>query len=193
MEAMLVQAGMSAATAATVATTVQIASTAFSVLGAISQANTNADNYESQAGINEYNAAVSRNQSAAALSESAAAQAAQRRRARELLGEQRAGVAQSGTGFGGTNADLLERSQTLAELDALNLAYEGDMKSKGYLQQAEIETMNAATNRRNAGTARTAGYLGAGRALLSGMGSYGRGVTQAPAPVANGNTRFVGG
>lgn len=172
---------------------IKIASTAFNVLGAISQANTNADNYQTQSGMNEYNAAVSRNQSAAALSESAAAQSAQRRRARELLGEQRAGIAQSGTGFGGTNADLLERSQTLSELDALNLAYEGDMKSKGYLQQAEIETMNAATNRRNVGTARTAGYLGAGRALLSGMGSYGRGVTQAPAPVANGNTRFLGG
>lgn len=159
--------------------------TAFNVLGAISQANTTAENYQQSAAMNEYNAAVSRNQSASALSESSAAQAAQRRRARELLGEQRAGIAQSGTGFGGTNADLLERSQTLAELDALNLAYEGDLKSKGFLSQSNIEDVNAATNRRNAGTARTSGYIGAGRALLVGAGSYGRGSTVSSYPRGN--------
>lgn len=171
---------------------VQIAAMAFQAMGAISQANSAADNYESQAAVNDYNAAVSRNNSTAALSESAASQAAQRRRAREMLGEQRASTAQSGTGFGGTNADLLERSQTLAELDALNLAYEGDMKSRGYLQQAELETMNAATNRRNASTAKRSGYLGAAGAVLNGFGKYGSG-TQAPAPVTYGNTRFLGG
>jgi hypothetical protein len=176
MEAILTSAGMSAATAATVSTVIQVVSTAASVMGAMSQANSNSENYSSQAGTNDYNAAVARNSATAALNESTAAQAAQRRRARELLGEQRAGIAQSGTGFGGSNADIMERSTTLSELDALNLAYEGDMKAKNYLAQAGMEDYNAALNRRNARTAKTAGYLGAGRSLLVGVGSYGRGV-----------------
>ncbi len=163
------------------------------VMGAISQGNTAADNYEQSAAMNDYNAAVARNQSTSALSESAAAQSAQRRRAREVLGEQRAGIAQSGTGFGGSNADLMEQSQTLAELDALNLAYEGDMKSKSYISQASIEDVSAATNRRNVGTARTSGYIGAGRALLVGAGSYGQGRNTNYAPVATATPRLLGG
>lgn len=193
MEAALIAMGTSAATAATISSVISIASTAFGVLGAISQGNTAGDNYEQSAAMNDYNAAVARNQSTSALSESAAAQSAQRRRAREVLGEQRAGIAQSGTGFGGSNADLMEQSQTLAELDALNLAYEGDLKSKGFLEQSKIEGVSAASNRRNAGSARTSGYIGAGRALLVGAGSYGQGRNTNYAPVATATPRLVGG
>lgn len=175
MEAMLTTMGVSAGTAATVTSVVQAVSIASSVMGAIQQGNASADNYNTQAGFSEYNAAVSRNQATAALAESTAAQAAQRRRARELLGEQRAGIAQSGTGFGGTNADLLEKSETLAELDALNLAYEGDTKAKGFESQAALDMASAAANRRNAGNAITSGYLSAGRSLLVGSASYGKG------------------
>jgi hypothetical protein len=194
MEAMLISAGASAATAATVSSVISIASTAFSVLGAISSANTQSDNYNSQAGVNDYNAAVARNQSTSALSESTAAQEAQRRRARQVLGEQRAGIAQSGTGFGGSNADIMEQSQTLAELDALNLAYSGDLKSKGYLAQADLETNSAAINRRSAGAAKTSGYINAGRSLLVGAANYGSGrpLTQAPAPVFTSVPRVIG-
>lgn len=175
MEAALIAMGTSAATAATISTVVSFAGTAMSVLGAISQGNNAADNYNAQAGMNDYNAAVARNNSTSALSESAAAQNAQRRKARQILGEQRAGIAQSGTGFGGTNADIMEQSATLAELDALNLAYEGDMKSRSYLAGATLEDASASANRRNAKTARTSGYLGAAKSLLVSSANYGSG------------------
>jgi len=153
----------------------QIASMAFSVIGAISDANSKSQAYESQAEWNQYNAAIQRQNAGAALQQSASEQARQNRQARRVMGEQRAAVAQSGTGFGGSNADLLDQSATLAELDMLNIAYEGQMRARGYEIQAQGEDYSRKVNRRNAGNAKTAGIFSAGRSLLTGFSSgYGK-------------------
>ncbi len=154
----------------------QIASMAFSVMGAISDANSKSQAYESQAEWNQYNAAIQRQNAGAALQQSASEQARQNRQARRVMGEQRAAAAQSGTGFGGSNADLLDQSATLAELDMLNIAYEGQMRARGYEIQAQGEDYSRKVNRRNAGNAKTAGIFSAGRSLLTGVGrGYGGG------------------
>ncbi len=154
----------------------QIASMAFSVMGAISDANSKSQAYESQAEWNQYNAAIQRQNAGAALQQSASEQARQNRQARRVMGEQRAAVAQSGTGFGGSNADLLDQSATLAELDMLNIAYEGQMRARGHEIQAQGEDYSRKVNRRNAGNAKTAGIFSAGRSLLTGVGrGYGGG------------------
>lgn len=154
----------------------QIASMAFSVIGAISDANSKSQAYESQAEWNRYNAAIQRQNAGAALQQSASEQARQNRQARRVMGEQRAAVAQSGTGFGGSNADLLDQSATLAELDMLNIAYEGQMRARGHEIQAQGEDYSRKINRRNAGKAQTAGIFSAGRSLLTGVGrGYGGG------------------
>ena len=151
-------------------------STAFSVIGAISDANSKSDAYESQAAWNQYNATIDRQNADTALQQSASEQARQNRRARQVMGEQRAATAQSGTGFGGSNADLLDQSATLAELDMLNIAYEGQMRARGQEIQAQGEDYSRKVNRRNAGNAKTAGIFSAGRSLLTGVGrGYGGG------------------
>lgn len=142
-------------------------SMAFTVVGALSQANTARQNAQAQSAAADYNAQVARNQAYSALQESTAAQLAQRRRSAQLLGSQRAAVAQSGVGFGGSTKDILEQSETLSELDVLNLAYEGEMKSRGYLGQADLEAFNASQARRNARSATTAGFINAGSAIAS--------------------------
>lgn len=153
----------------------QIASMAFSVIGAISDASSKSDAYESQAEWNRYNAAIERQNADAALQQSAAQQAQQHRRARQVLGEQRAAVAQSGTGFTGSNLDILDQSATLAELDMLNIAYEGQMRARGYNIQAQADDYRAGVNRKSARNASSAGYLNAGRSLLTGVSSnYGK-------------------
>lgn len=148
----------------------QIASTAFQVIGAISDSNSRSDAYESQAAWNQYNATVQRQNSDAALQQSASEQARQNRHARQVLGQQRAATAQSGTGFGGSNADLLDQSATLAELDMLNIAYEGQVRARGHEIQAQGEDYSAGVNRSNARNVRRAGIFSAGRSLLTGFG-----------------------
>lgn len=142
-------------------------SMAFSVVGALSQANTARQNAQAQAKAADYNAQVARNQAYSALQESTSAQLAQRRRSAQLLGTQRAAAAQSGVGMGGSTGDILEQSETLSELDALNLAYEGEMKSRGYLGQADLEAFNASQARRNARSATTAGLINAAGSVFS--------------------------
>lgn len=152
-------------------TWITIASTAFSAIGAISQANTASANAKAQANAANYNAEVSRQQAESAQQVSTQQQLAHARQARQVLGAQRAGVAQSGTGFGGSNKDILEQSGTLAELDQLNIAYEGDLRARGFQSQAALDTYQAQVSNTNASRAKTAGYLGAGAALATGAKS----------------------
>lgn len=146
-------------------------SVAFSVMGAISQANTARQNAKAQQNAANYNAEVSRQQAQSALQVSTAQQLAQNRRARQIAGAGRAAVAQSGTGFGGSNQDVLDQSGTYAELDQLNLAYEGSMRARGWQSQAELDAYQGRVAGANAKRATAAGILGAGSAIAGGWSS----------------------
>lgn len=165
---------------------IQIASTVFSALGALQQANSRAGEYNAQAAsydaqrqANERNAAVLAQNAQIERQQSNEREEAQRREARMILGQQRASLAQAGTGFGGTAADVMSQSAANAELDALTLRYEGDMRARGLLAQADEERyqgsiagVNASTARSSASNARSQGYVGAIGSILGGVGSY---------------------
>lgn len=51
-----------------------------------------------------------------------------RRDARQQLGAQAAAIAESGTGYGGSNRLIGEQDAVMAELDALNTRYEGALR-----------------------------------------------------------------
>lgn len=147
------------------------------------QAQAQAYNYEAQAKANEYNATIQNNNARAALEQANAKEEANRRRFRILQGQSLAGVAQSGTGFDGSNALLLEQNELFNEMDALNIRYEGDMQSKGLFAQANLNKWNAGINRQNASSALATGdmtansaitgsYFNAGSSLLSGVSNY---------------------
>ena len=150
-----------------------IVATAMQAVGAIQQGNAAARNANAAAAASDYNAAVSRNQAQAASIASTSQQIAQNRQARQLAGQQRAAVAQSGLGFTGSNRDVIEQSNTLAELDQLNLAYEGALKAGGFMAQAEMDDYGARVQRSNATSARRAGYMGAATAIAGGAARYG--------------------
>lgn len=120
-----------------------IAGAASGALGAISSANSKAAALTAQSQAARYNAENARKQAEMALRTSTAQQIALRRQQRQMLGSQRAAVAQSGTGFSGSNADIMDRSETLAELDVLNLAYEGALKARGFNAQADLDEFEA--------------------------------------------------
>lgn len=155
-------------------TAFKIATTAFSVLGAISSANAESSAYQAKANTDTYNAEVAKRNAEVQAAESASEQSRHRRQVRQVMGEQRAAIAQSGTGFGGSNKDIVDRTATLAELDAMNIAYEGQARYQAAMSQSSIDSYSAGVNRSNARNARTAGYINAGKSILTSVALYGK-------------------
>jgi len=153
-------------------TTMILLSTAMQAVGTLISGGAEARNQENAAAMADYNAQVSRNQATQALQVSTAEQIAQQRKTRQVMGMQRAATAESGLGFGGTNADLLERTGTLSELDQLNIAYSGAVRSQGFLAQADLDSFNASVARKNASAARTMSLFKAAGSVIGGANSF---------------------
>lgn len=97
-----------------------------------------------------------------ALQQAGAREDASRRRSRQILGAQYAGAAESGIDpNSGSAARVLQDDATAAELDAMNIRYEGLMQAHGYEREQAME-------RARGKQARTAGYLGAATSILGG-------------------------
>lgn len=88
-------------------------------------------------------------------------------RARQTIGDQLALGGQSGFELGGSRLDLLSQSLWNAEMDALNVRYEGDLKASGLNSQAKLDNFQGEQ-------AQTAGYFSAASSLAGGAYSYTR-------------------
>lgn len=75
----------------------------------------------------------------------------QRNEARKLLGKQKAAIAESGVGFGGSSQDIYLQSAQDAELDALNLRYAGELEARGLIEQSKITRMEGRERARQSG------------------------------------------
>lgn len=149
-----------------------VASTAMSVVGAISQGNAAAASYKAEAQAQEYNAQVARNKQIAANREWSAREDQLRRQRRMQMGENRASTAQSGFTDSGSILDMFDQSAIDSELDILNSRYEGQLKAQGYGEEAELAKYGARVARSNASAAKTAGWMNAAGAVLGGVGNY---------------------
>lgn len=147
-------------------------SAAMKAVGALKEGQAQAANYKSAAQANLFNAQVAEGNARAALEQANAREESQRRQFGQLQGQALAAAAQSGAGFGGSNADVLRQSAANNELDALTIRYEGQMQSGGLMGQAQQERYQAAANRKNAGRAMKAGYINAASSILSGGSDY---------------------
>lgn len=150
-----------------------LVSSGLGALGAIRQGEAQAQMFRAQQQAAEYNAAVQRNNARASTEQANAAEEQHWRRFRALQGEAIAGIGQSGTGFDGSNLDLLKQNEANAMLDALNIRYQGQNQYAGLMAQSELERMQGAQAGRNASSARMAGFVNAGSSLLSGVSNYG--------------------
>jgi hypothetical protein len=145
-----------------------IGATAFKAIGEIHQGQAQSAALQSQAAGSRYNAAVSRDQARQALQVSSAQQMQLRREQRQAAGRQRAAAAQAGIGEGGSARDVLEQSQTLAELDVLNVAYDGMLRARGYSTQSDMDEFSARAYLAQAKNVRKASYLNAIGTVLAG-------------------------
>lgn len=148
------------------------ASAAVSAVGAIQQGMAAQAQAKAAQGAAEYNATIKRQQAASELQQANAREEQQRRGTRQVLGQQRAALAQAGIGMGGSALDIEEQSADRAELDALTMRYEGDLRAKGLLAAAEGAEYEGRAAIAAGQNAMTASYLSAGASLLSAAGSY---------------------
>ena len=116
---------------------------------------------ENQAAQQEAEAKTADLNAQAAAEQANAAEEMQRRRNRQFLAKHRAAIAEAGIGFGGTSEQLQIDSAVAAELDALNIRYEGRLRGINF-QTA------ASSARAGAASARTNGYLSIAGELLGG-------------------------
>jgi hypothetical protein len=84
----------------------------------------------------------------------------QRNEARKMLGKQRAAIAESGVGFGGSSQDIYLESARDAELDALNLRYAGELEARGLIEQAKLTRMEGRAKAQQAGFQAVGSVLG---------------------------------
>lgn len=155
--------------------TMGMVSLGMQAVGAIQQGAAEAARQQSAAAAADWNAARAREQAQVTLSESTAAQIAQQRKTAQVLGLSRAAAAESGVGFRGSNADVLERTATLAELDQLNVAYEGAMRARSFNSQGQLDEFNANIYRRNASAARGTGVMRAAKSVIDAGSLYASG------------------
>lgn len=160
-----------------------MAMAAAGALSAMKQGEAQSDALKSQAQAQQYNAAVAENNAQTAEAQGNANEEAQRRKARMVMGAQRAGIAESGIGNEGTGSDLVQQSAANAEMDALNIRYGAQLQAVGFRNNAKLDNYQADDLKSQAKSAITASYLNAGAAVLSGTGKYMSG----QASVANAN------
>lgn len=101
------------------------------------------------------------------LAQAAANEDTQRRRSASQLGQQRAALAENGVALdSGTGADLTHSSALNAEMDALNIRYQGTLNSNNSLAQSKLDSMQADAYGRSS-------VFGAATSALSAYGASG--------------------
>ena len=143
--------------------------------GAYSQNQAASQQAKAQEQMADFNQKVAKSNAEIAVQQAGQQEESQRRDARKVLGQQRAALAESGIGLDGTGSDLYQQSATDAELDALNIRYNGDLQATGFKNNANLEGFKAKVYEKQASDFNTASYVSAGTALLSGYSGYSTG------------------
>jgi hypothetical protein len=150
-----------------------VGGTAMRAVGSIVEGNAQSSNYKSQQSAYDYNADVAAENARIAWQQAGAREEAQRRRGRAVLGAQAAATAQSGVDVGsGSPLAIAAQSATNAELDALNIRYEGGLQARGFAIESENLRYQGRVAGQNAKYARQAGYWGAASSIIGGAANY---------------------
>lgn len=149
-----------------------LAQTGLQMLGSIVGGYAQAGNLERGARAAEFNAGLYLKNAGRIRLEAGLNEDAHRRAARRVLGENRAAMFESGFQMSGSSMDVLEQAGVDAELDALNIRYQGDQEARSMELEASNALYEAAGMRIGAKTARRMAWLNAGTAAISGGSQY---------------------
>lgn len=151
----------------------------FNAVGALVQGRQEANDLRNQAQLQAREAEIGKENAAITARQYGAREEQIRRDARKALGAQRAAIAESGTGFGGSNAAIVKQSTTNAELDALNVRYSGALERAGILNNVAVNEYNVRSLRGAAKSAMRMRWFNAASAFFGGS-SVGTKATTAP-------------
>lgn len=146
--------------------------TALQVISSIQQGKAQAASLQSQQNAANYNAQLYQQQAEQTMAQAAINSNLQAKNMREALGQQRAGIAESGIGFNGTGGDLIDQSSINAELDRQNTLYGGILNAQSLNSQAQQSYYQAEVAGNQISSANNSGYIGATANILSGYGQY---------------------
>lgn len=118
---------------------------------------------EAEGAAADYNAAVDEQNAQLALKQAGEQERRTRLISRKQIGKQRANIGSSGITLEGSALDALEESAANAELDALNVRYQGQLQAYAYRTRSQLY-------RYQGKNARTTGYLNAAGILVGGIG-----------------------
>lgn len=163
---------------------IAIASAVIGAASAASTAEANASNARAQAQAAQTNATIAQNNAHNSLLVADANEEAQRRKSAYELGQQRASLLSAGIGAEGSPLDVYAQSVGNAELDGLNIRYQGQVQANNYLNQAGMDRAQAAASLVSADNAETAGDYAVAASLIGGAGKVAS--AQAKAPSTNG-------
>lgn len=144
---------------------------AVAFVGSLVQGRQDAADMEDQAKIEKYQAEIAYQNARQAGQRASAEQERSRRASRQVLGEQRAAIAQSGTTVEfGSNLDVMRQSATNAELDALNIQYAGEVERGNFMEEGKMRQYNASALKQKAKNTRRMSWF---NAIGSGLEAYG--------------------
>ena len=161
-------------------TALLVGSTALKAVGAIRGGYSQSAQAASQATAAEFNRDLALQNATTTSAQAGLREEQMRREARQVQGAQRAAVAESGTGFVGSNLDVLEQDAVTASLDALNTRYEGQLQSTGYRNDAITQEYQRKGFKKQAKAAKAGAWLSAGSAIINGASSYAGGGGKIP-------------
>lgn len=155
-----------------------LASTAISVVGAISQGQASMDAYSAQATADYRNAALADQDRIQAVQTAQLAAEDSRREHRRQLAQLRAAYGSTGIEFAGSPLEVLQDTATEMALDERRIEYEGQMTGRSYalkalgLRESAGLASNAGVNAQGAGLLNA---VGTGASGLANIGAYGAG------------------
>lgn len=154
-----------------------------SAIGAGEAASQKSEQAKAQAQAAQYNAQVAQNNAQVALQQSAVQEAEYRAKTTQDLATIKAGYGASGITQSGTPENVLASNASVAELNALNIRYAGQLKAQGFQQEGTLDTFQAANANKMASDAQTNGMFGMAGALLGGAAGIMTRVPSGTSPV----------
>lgn len=149
-----------------------VAGTAFAVIGAINNANANAEAQRYQAMVAERNQQIQLANAERAGQRAQMEAQQQDQTTRALVGQLVAEQSASGLRIGGRSQMLTRKTaRELGRLDTLNIRQAGDIEVHNYRVAAEDAGNEATFSRQSANNSILSGWIDAGSALFSGIGS----------------------
>lgn len=152
--------------------------TVVSAVGQMRKGQQDSSNALAQSQAAAYNAQVASDNAQIAQDQAAEQERRQRIAGEKIVGATQASYSANGLTLTGSAMDVIREAAATSEMDALTIRYQGQLKSRSFEEEAQLETAQSKNARTASENSTAGGLLGAAGALLSGYSNI---ITRTPA------------